>query len=112
MHSSTPTLEMLTGQLLRDARDRLSFSEEDIAQKTGMSITQIRALEKGDVTPFQRGGNNFEWHAQLYAKKINLTLPMDRTYASASPILDKASLSHQEGDSPRIIPESLRKKKN
>lgn len=64
----------MLGVNLKQGREQLGLTVQDIARMTGMPPKQVVALEANDVHYFAGGPFEIERLTKLYAKKINMTL--------------------------------------
>lgn len=64
----------MLGVSLKQRREQLGLTVQDIARMTGMPPKQVVALEADDAPYFAGGHFEIERLTKLYAKKINMTL--------------------------------------
>ena len=64
----------MLGDILKQRREELGLSVQDIARMTGMPPKQVVALEADNLAFFAGGKLEIERLTKLYAKKINMTL--------------------------------------
>jgi transcriptional regulator with XRE-family HTH domain len=84
----------MLGVTLKNRREQLGLTVQDIARMTGMLPKQVVALEADDGLYFVGGKLEIERLTKLYAKKINVTLD-NALWANASAdnsVVDQSSL--------------------
>jgi cytoskeletal protein RodZ len=64
----------MLGEILKQRREELGLSVQDIARMTGMPPKQVVALEAGHASYFAGGKLEVDRLMKLYAKKINMNL--------------------------------------
>jgi transcriptional regulator with XRE-family HTH domain len=64
----------MLGDILKQKREQLGLTVQDIARMTGMPPKQVVALEANDRPYFSGGNSEVERLTKLYAKKINMPL--------------------------------------
>lgn len=64
----------MLGDILKQKREQLGLTVQDIARMTGMPPKQVVALEASDRPYFSGGNLEIERLTKLYAKKINVPL--------------------------------------
>jgi cytoskeletal protein RodZ len=85
----------MLGEILKQRREQLGLSVQDMARMTGMPPKQVVALETGHMQYFAGGKLEIERLTKLYAKKINMTV--DSSF-SAQPVAEKTSVNNHSSE--------------
>ena len=98
------------GKNLMEERVKQGLSLEDVAQKTRFSVTQIEALEKGDLDYFKDDISYVKFFIQYYCKALNLEFSEFRDALDQSMITYTNMLSEKEVEEIRRSNEQIQKK--
>lgn len=84
----------MLGDILKQRREELGLSVQDIARMTGMPPKQVVALEADNMAFFAGGKLEVERLTKLYAKKMNMALDASWTASSSQEqkTVDKRSI--------------------
>lgn len=98
------------GKRLMEERIKQGLSVEDIAQKTRFSVTQIEALEKGDLDYFKDDISYVKFFIQYYCKALNIEFSEFRDALDHSMVTYTNMLSEKEVEELRRSNEQIQKK--
>lgn len=98
------------GKKLMEERVKQGLSVEDVAQKTRFSVTQIEALEKGDLDYFKDDISYVKFFIQYYCKALNIEFAEFRDALDQSMLTYTNMLSEKEVEELRRSNEQIQKK--
>ncbi len=78
------------GERLKQRRQELGYSLEDIHEKTKLSIVHLRAIEEGDIAYFRHDMSYLKFFLQYYAQSIHLDFSeIEEQYNQAIALYDE-----------------------
>lgn len=100
------------GKMLKEKREKLNLSYEDVSEKTKLTVVNIKALEEGDFHFLEDDITYVKFYLKAYCKVLGIDFNQIKDEFEASYLEYTQSIKLDSENNRRNIEESINEKKN